>query len=319
MQPICEGFQKGQDRPCIHSIGNKFDFCVLPEMFRCSEFIRRNEPTLSYSTIKDSFCKRKLYYSYIAGIQLMIKPLPMRLGEIAGNILNLLHADYSVGNWQPKLDSLRDSEGNLPFQIVAMLGLFKGYEEKEFDTMKGVVQSYFRWSEEGYPHIHGYMDLRTHDTIGYEFKYSTKPDAYGEKFIVQDQLATYFLGNPMLERITMRVIRVPDLRLAKNETLEDYQQRIYQDFLNRPMHYIHDTSFWRSEFKYDEIREKYKMIADEIQRFIELGGIKYFYQSNGPNTCFGETTGTNVSNCEYLPICESGVVSSQLYKKREVR
>ena len=319
MQPICEGFQKAQDRPCIHSIEDKFDFCELPEMFRCSEFIRRNEPTLSYSTIRDSFCKRKLYWSYIAGIQLVIKPLPMKLGEIAGNILNFLHTEQEISGWYPDLDSLKDTDGNLPFQIMAMLGLFKGYKEKEFDTVKGITQSRFEWREEGYPHIIGYMDLKTYDKIGYEFKYSSKPDAYKEKFIVQDQVATYFLGNPTLERITVRAIQVPQLRLAKNESLEDYQDRVYQDFLNRPLHYINDTSFFRNEFNYDEIREKYKMIANEIQRFIELGGMKYFYQSNSPQTCFGEGTGTMVSNCPYLQICESGVVSDQLYRKRELR
>jgi len=324
MQPICEGFQKAQDRPCVHSIGDKFDFCELPEMFRCVEFIRRNEPTLSYSTIRDSFCKRKLYWSYIAGIQLMIKPLPMKLGEIAGEILNYLHNEKMKDRFPVKLepsitDSSKDSDGNLPFQIMSMLGLFKGYKEKEFDSVKGITQSRFEWREEGYPHIIGYMDLKTYDRIGYEFKYSSKPDAYKEKFIVQDQVATYFLGNPSLERITVRAIQVPQLRLAKNESLEDYQDRVYKDFLARPLHYINDTSFWRNEFNYDEIREKYKMIANEIQRFIELGGMKYFYQSNGPNTCFGETTGTAMSNCQYLPICESGVVSDQLYKKREIR
>jgi len=319
MNPICEGFQKGQNKPCIHSIGDKFDFCGLSEMFRCTEYIRRNEPALSYSTIRNSLCKRKLYWSYIAGIQLIIKPLPMKLGEIAGAILNFLHTEQEISGWYPDIDSLKDNDGNLPFQIMAILGVFKGYKEKEFDTVKGIVQSRFEWFEEGYPRIIGYMDLKTHDTIGYEFKYSSKPDAYKEKFIVQDQVATYFLGNPTLERITVRVIQVPQLRLAKNESLEDYRDRVYKDFLDRPMHYVNNTSFWRNEFNYDEIREKYKMIANEIQRYIELGGIKYFYQSNGPNTCFAETTGTAVSNCEYLQICESGVVSDQLYKKREVK
>jgi len=316
MQPICEGFQKAQDRPCIHSIENKFDFCELPEMFRCIEWIRRNEPTLSYSTIRDSFCKRKLYWSYIAGIQLVIKPLPMKLGEIAGQILNLLHNGETTLIETFNLDSLKDGDGNLPFQIMAMLGLFKGYKEREFNSIKGITQSRFEWREEGYPHIIGYMDLKTYDKIGYEFKYSSKPDAYKEKFIIQDQVATYFLGNPTLERITVRAIQVPQLKLAKNESLENYRDRVHQDFLTRPLHYINDTSFWRNEFNYDEIREKYKMIANEIQRFIEMGGLRFFYQSNGPNTCFGDTTGTMMSNCQYLQICESGVVSDQLYRKR---
>jgi hypothetical protein len=318
MQPICEGFRKGDNKPCVNSVGEKHSFCDLPETFRCTEYIRHNEPTLSYSTIKDSICKRKLYHSYIQGIQLIVKPLPMKLGEIASNFIDYLHSSKHVES--PNLDKLRDSEGNLPYQVMAMLGLFKGYKEKEFDTMKGITQSYFKWSEDGYPIIHGYMDLEIYDeSIGYEFKYSARPDAYKSKFIIQDQISTYFMGNPSLKRITMRVIQVPQLKLSKNESLIDYRDRVYRDFLARPMYYIHDTSFWRNEFDYDQLREKYKMIASEIQRYIEMGGMKYFYQSNGPQTCFGEGTGKGISVCEYLKICESGVVSDQLYKKREAR
>jgi hypothetical protein len=319
MKPICDGFLKGEGKPCAHSIGEKNDFCELPEAFRCTEWIRRYEPTLSYSTIRDSYCKRKLYLSYICGYQLIVKPLPMRLGEIAGDFLNYYH-DKDEKYPFPNLSKFEDEEGVLPVQLEAMTGLFRGYTTKEFDSMKGAVQPYFQWMEEGYPQIHGYMDLVIYDEkIGYEFKYSKRPEAYSTKFIVQDQIATYFLGFPHLERITLRAIQVPDLRLGKNETHEIYKERVYQDFMSRPLHYINDTNFWRSEFNKDELREKYKMIAQEILRFIELGRMKYFYQSNGPNTCFGETTGMAVNNCEYLDICTSGVVSEQLYKKREVR
>lgn len=325
MQPICDGFQKDSSKPCIHSIDSKGDFCDLPEMFRCIEWIRRNEPTLSYSTIRDSFCKRKLYYSYICGIELIVKPLPMRLGEIAGKYLDYLHNQIQSTpptNFPPSIVpyfiKLKDEDGNLPIQIEALIGLFQGYHEKEFDSTKGQTQAYFQWMEEGYPQIHGYIDL-VEETWGYEFKYSSRPEIYNSKFIVQDQIATYFLGDPSLERITLRAIQVPQLRLGKNETHENYRERVHQDFLSRPLYYIKDYNFWRSEFNYDELREKYKMIANEILGFIELGGKKYFYQSNSPNTCFGETTGTGISNCEYLDICNSGVVSDQIYKKREVR
>lgn len=319
MQPICEGFLKGEDKPCVHSVGEDNQFCDLPIVFRCTEFIRRLEPTLSYSTIRDSFCKRKLWLSYVAGYQLKIKPLPMRLGILASDFLNYYH-DREEKSSFPSLSQFENEEGVLPSQIAAMVGLFRGYTAKKFDTMKGTVQPYFKWREDGYPIIHGYGDLAIYEgKIGYEFKYTKRPDAYSTKFIVQDQIATQFLGMPSIERITLRAIHVPDLRLAKNESIEEYTQRVMQDFISRPLHYIHDISFWRSEFNYDELREKYKMISQEILRYIEMGGMKYFFQSNGPNTCFGDTTGMAVNNCEYLDVCTSGVVSEQIYKKREVK
>jgi len=319
MQSICEGFLKDDTKPCIHSIGKKNDFCDLPEMFRCTEFIRRNEPTLSYSTIKNSFCKRKLYLSYICGYELLVKPLPMKLGEVVGQFLDHFH-DAEKKKPFPNISQFENEEGELPIQIAGIVGLMRGYTTKEFDSMKGKTQSYFRWMEEGYPVIHGFMDLMIYDEkMGFEFKYTKKPETYSSKFIMQDQIGSYFLGNSKIERITVRTIQVPELRLAKNETIEDYTQRVTNDFISRPLHYIHNTSFWRSEFNYDEIRERYKMIANEILRYIEMGGMKYFYQSNSPQTCFGERTGTAVSNCEYLNICSSGVVSDQIYRKKEVK
>ena len=322
MKPICEGFLEDSNRPCAHSVENNHQFCELDSMSRCTEWIRRFEPQLSYSTIRNSFCKRKLWWSYICGIELIEKPLPMKLGEIAGWFLDQCHNVNA--DWNPsgpeKMNNLRNNEGELPIQIESMIGLFMGYHDKEFDSFKGKTQSYFKWREDGFPIVSGYLDLENHqEKIAYEFKYTTRPDAYSNKFIIQDQITTYFLGKPHLERITLRAIQVPQLRLAKNETHEDYRERVRQDFIARPLYYIHDTNYWRSEFNYDELREKYRMIAQEIQKCIEMGGQKYFYQSNGPSTCFGETTGMAVSNCEYLSICESGVVSEQLYKKREVK
>ena len=318
MLPICEGYLEDEGKPCAHSVGNDNQFCDLPEVFRCTEWLRRLEPTLSYSTIRNSYCKRKLWWSYICGIELIVKPLPMKLGEILGKILDEFHNEKDIGT--TPLDHLRDEEGNFPIQIEAILGLLKGYRDKEYDTLRGKTQSRFQWREEGYPQITGYLDLEIYqEKIAYEFKYTSKPEAYSSKFIVQDQIATYFLGKPNLECIILRAIQVPQLKLAKNESHEDYRERVRQDFIARPMHYIHDTGFWRNEFNYEELKEKYKMISQEIMELIEKGGQKYFYQSNGPSTCFGETTGYGVSNCEYLPICESGVVSEQIYKKREVK
>jgi hypothetical protein len=321
MEPICEGYLVAEGKPCAHSVGNDNQFCDLDCMFRCTEFIRRFEPSLSYSTIKNSYCKRKLWWSYICGIELIIKPLPMKLGEITGKILDDLHNNTapSFRMW-PELTELKNDEGELPIQVEAILGLLHGYHEKEFDTLKGKTQSHFQWREDGCPQVTGYLDLEVYDEkIAYEFKYTSKPDAYSNKFVIQDQLATYFLGKPNIERITLRAIQVPQLRLGKNESHEDYRERVRQDFIARPLHYIHDANYWRNEFNYIDLREKYRLISQEILKQIEMGGQKYFYQSNGPNTCFGETTGTAVGNCEYLNICESGVVSDQLYKKREVK
>jgi hypothetical protein len=124
---------------------------------------------------------------------------------------------------------------------------------------------------------------------------------------------------PDLQRITLRAIRVPELRQGRRETLRDYKDRVYHDFKSRPLYYVKDTSFWRNEFNYLEYKEKIKQVRDDIRRYIEFGGKEAFYQSNGPSTCFGDTTGKATSTCPFLEICESGLDGERLVLLYEQR
>jgi len=319
MEPICEGFRPGDGKPCVNSVDSKGDFCDLPSMFRCIEYIRRKEIRLSYSSCRDfTTCKRKFWWSYIAGIEPIDLPLPMMLGRILSDHLDLIHnkypsTDFPVYDWS---QHKKDDDGNMWPQFHALRGLIKGYIEK-YGEMKGDTQFHFDWVEDGYPRLHGFIDLKYLKTMDYEFKYTSRQEAY-TKFAVQDQLGTYFLGDKEAERITVRAILMPQLRQGKNESPLEYEERVYQDFLARPKFYVKDMNYWREEFNYFELKTKVQMIANDIIRYLELGGIEAFYQSNGPSTCYGDTTGKATSNCAYLDICVNGVVSEQIYRKRSI-
>lgn len=87
---ICEFYNPVEGRPCTSYI--KGGLCSLPQFYRCIEYIRRNEPTLSYSAVRDYVrCKRCYYYSNIMGIQAIEKSYPLKLGETASKILDNLH------------------------------------------------------------------------------------------------------------------------------------------------------------------------------------------------------------------------------------
>jgi len=279
--------------------------------------MRRKEMKLSYSSCKDfTMCKRKFWWSYIAGLELIEKPMPMLMGSIMSQHLDAIHSKDNppiAYDWTHHIIE----EAAMPIQLHGLRGLIKGYAEK-FGEMKGSTQVEFEWREDGFPRVHGYMDMTYHNTIGYEMKYTARQEAYS-KFAIQDQLATYFLGNGAIERITLRAILVPQLRQGRNEAPEDYEERVYQDFLHRPGYYVKDTNYWKEEFNYIELKIKLQMIAQDIYRYLEAGTIDAFYQSNGPNTCFGDTTGRATINCPYLSICVNGVVSEGMYQKRQRR
>lgn len=263
--------------------------------------------------MKDFTCPRRFYHSHYQGLEPIEKALPLDMGSCADGLLQLIHggegisAKTFIDYFEPLMD---DREELRPWQY-AMWGLFEGYVERGYGDMKGECQVPFTWFLDGYPRIKGYADLvLTHEYhIGYEFKYTSRVESYN-KFTVSQQLGCYFLGLPDLQRITLRAIAVPQLKQGKNESGADYRDRVKADFLARPGHYINDANYWRSEFDLEAVKERARRIAQSIHSFANEG-INGFYQVIGPETCF------TPSRCNYLSICESGVVSETIYKCRE--
>lgn len=97
------------------------------------------------------------------------------------------------------------------------------------------------------------------------------------------------------------------------EDSESYLNRIYQDIISRPSHYFlgfnrdnrtFGKKFWRSEFPLEEIKHDYHMITKDIKRATAENA---FYQNF--MACYGP------SQCNYLPICETSVVSELIYEQ----
>jgi len=194
-----------------------------------------------------------------------------------------------------------DSQPEIPQELSKIRAVSVYYASSHYAEEKGRTQAEFLWREPDYPAIHGFLDM-LNKTWAYEFKYSANPDWYGSKFAVSDQLACYFLGIPDLQRITLRAIQVPTLRTKKDETPEQYQQRIIEDMERQPQHYIVDRNYFRTEFVQDmvEVKEKARFMVREIANAIESlsgGGFFSFWQNKA--SCFRPRP------CMYLPLCET--------------
>lgn len=118
----------------------------------------------------------------------------------------------------------------------------------------------------------------------------------------------------VFERITLRAIRAPQLRLGKEETLASYHERVSIDVKRRPKYYVIDTNYYRNEFDLDAVKIRAKRVAEDIRRYLEWCDSKEsFFQTIGPSTCFMS------SPCPYISICESGVISPIIYSRREAK
>ncbi len=313
---ICEAHIPSLSTPCAHYMAG--GLCDHPTLFRCIEYQRRHEMSVSYSMMRDFCqCKRRYYWRYQQGMEVIEKAIPLRRGSIVSVIVDKLHSvtldSKAVSEFiEALLTPLKDDEGMLYPWLHAIWGVMQAYHDTGKDAEKGQTQKEFRYHEPDLPEIHGFMDFMPDvpNTVAYEFKYTEKPDAY-TKFTLQDQLTTYFLANPDLQRFTCRTITTPYLRMGKNESGATYRERVYDDATKRKDHYYIDRHYWRSEFDLDAHRAKIKCIVADINRYLDLGGgIEQFYQTIHPATCFMPQP------CDYLSICENGIVSDQIYRQK---
>lgn len=293
-------------------------FCNKDDVFRCIEYMKNNEMEISYSGLRNYVeCPRKYYLNTIKGLQMVKPPIRMLAGRVMSECLDVIHdvtptkTVLEVLNKYKDMYQDPDDTDKVVVELCKIEGFIRAYIEHPVSEEKGKTQYEFKWRYgEGYPVIHGYMDMaRCIDGkggYGMEAKYTSHDNWL--KFVVYGQISTYFLGTD-LERIFLRLLKVPALKPKKGEGIKDYTERVYDEVSGSIKGYVVDVNYWRSEFDLDMIREKYRVIANEIAGRLD-GGEQAFYQTENQDSHF---------RCEYLPICSSGVISDQLYIKREVK
>ena len=84
----CTYCRKGTSTPCLDYIpaGQKTQpgFCKRPDMFRCTEAMKRKLPAISYSSLTDFIaCRRRYYHRAVEGLQVKPQhlPEPIKLGK----------------------------------------------------------------------------------------------------------------------------------------------------------------------------------------------------------------------------------------------
>lgn len=322
LKPICAYWKEDiGGKPCSSYLQG--GYCLTPRLFRCIEYIRNNEPPLSYSSIVDyTACKKKYYFSTIMGLQIIDPGWPRLIGKLFSDACDKIHDrqfeghltdDLLLGHIKPYIPA----DDVTPDALLNLQGLILGYTELNKEGPFGHPQFEFRWNEDGYPKVHGYIDMPQYldggsPTIAYEIKTTQRPDSYS-KFIVQDQLATYFIGLPSLQRMVLRVVLRPMFRLGRKESNTDMINRVKNDIIKMPKKYITDISYWRSEFDLQETKKRARRISNEMLELIEYNDDWVFYPTSNRMTCI------TPSQCDYLSICQSGVISDTIFKKRSIK
>lgn len=330
---VCDDYSEIVGLPCSHYITG--GYCTLGNHFRCLEYILHNEPPLSYSAISEyTACHRKFYWNYLVGLESTEKSWALKLGSHASKILGWLH-----NNKIESLEAVRLYQDYIEEQIKAttdpedeerlyghvdiwkMKAIFDAYIKMDLIGMKGIPEYEFRWNEVEYPRVHGFVDLVeliTYDQhFGWEFKWTGNPDNYS-KFLMEDQIMAYFIGDDKINRMTTRCFVTPDSRPKRatkkqsGESMLDFYQRVYNDVLQTSFtKYFIDRTYWKTEYDLQAYKVKAKRVAMEIMRYVDDGGIDPFYQNK--KNCL------NPFRCDYLLVCENNIEKPwemECFKKR---
>jgi hypothetical protein len=154
-----------------------------------------------------------------------------------------------------------------------------------------------------------------------EVKLSSRPDFYQQRENLTYQLGTSFLANSAWKYADVQITRVPQLRTGKgkfsDESPDAYEDRCYSDILSRPAHYFigwdrktrtYGVRFYRSEFDLDQVFQTYVHVLNEIKDTCRRDA---WYPNN--LACHVPAP------CVYLPIKRSGIVSDEIFQRKEVR
>lgn len=276
---------------CTHLIDD--NMCTLSTQFRCVEKV----PILSYSGMNNFMTCPMLYkLSNIDGWQLKWERMSdaLKIGSWVDSKL--------TGSKCKSCDS--DNKSLWLMKAQAMLRGVKKLSPIDLDEYNCQVKMVVDLGEF---RLQGYIDF-VNKTLPFfmDLKCSTRVQYYSNKYWVEDQMGTYFMSDDKLEYMYMWIVKTPELRLGKLESLEDYRQRCYDDMENRTSFYFYKIKFLRKEFDIERLKRRYEWLTGQIKLCIDND---YWYQNK--TQCISKW------KCDMMNICESGGVSERLYERRD--
>ena len=316
---------------CIHFLQG--GFCKLPHHFRCEPYVAKYEFPLSHSLLQLYLrCRRAFWYHAIEGWERLPHTMPvrMRLGSMFAIATELLHGP-EPWTWERLEEALEPymeeyfpepSESDLQ-ELAKLRGLLRAYIDLGVpESLKGDTEVKFALMEEGVPMVYGTVDQLLWEgdrCLIVERKYTSNPSFYSQHFM-SDQLAVYFLAFPTADRCLVQLVQHPGHRPTKNESLDDFEERVRQAVLASPRQYlpgfrkedrVYGQYYYRSEFE-EEIdlkRRQLQMVSWEIRHGLKIGK-DWFYRNTEHCQSHPDFL------CPYLPIKETGVVSPELFRQR---
>ncbi len=206
-------------------------------------------------------------------------------------------------------------------------------------TVRAMLTGYFnrfgKWGEETIRELSFDIPIRNPKTgaVSRSFRLQGKIDAIttidGKPWIVEYKTASqinkgYFDRVSLDEQITLymyahrekfgvkpegviyRVLKKPTIRQTKKESMEQFCNRLEQDYVDRPDFYFFEQKYYRSE-------NDLKQFEKELWAFTQ----QYLYEKRNDINCKNASRCLDFGQCEYMPICLGEADLELDYVKKE--
>ena len=144
-----------------------------------------------------------------------------------------------------------------------------------------------------------------------EYKTASKLDAsYFDRLYVDTQITMYMAAAERLglapQGVIYRVLRKPQIRRGKTESVEQFLNRLESDIASRPEFYFIEKRLYRG---------KHDLAEFEGMLYQEAKTADVMYKQG---RCYKHSTACSVYGaCEYLPLCMGEAGAEALYETRE--
>ena len=355
----CDYYIQAEDAD-MNTIHGECGYCKQPKSFRCVADVCRIIP-LSHSSVSDFCTCHYLYYlKKILGIE--IRP-PFLSSALKAGVLWDATKQLHLGKKQSLRDIINTYEID-DYTVAKVKAIYSAYKYLEIEVDPGyelqtkidmtydiiLPPSQFvpsitignnhakevvnLWKEAKdqaeddrkwiFPlKITGFYD-RKYENYFAEDKLSSKTEYYTEVYPITNQVATYFLADPNLEKVIMEVVQFPQQKILKEtkkrvqeESPDQLYDRVYNEILSRPSNYFvgfnretkrYGKVFYKGEFPLAEVEDSYRQIVIEI--LSARWSNNFWKNRKSCNFMYGH-------KCEYLPICENQNVPEQMFSIRK--
>jgi len=273
-------------------------------------------------------CRKAFYYRNVLGLVSRIEKESRSIGSAVHKGLETGNVEEALALFDNIFPSDQEEANKLETNRAIVQAMLEGYFE--------LYGRCFPEAEERFPEIKFRIPIINPKTgaKSKSFVLAGKPDdlvktdqkwwlveyktagtvdkSYIDKLMLDTQITTYIYAmqkffNIKISGVIYRILRKPSIRQTKKETVNQFIDRLIQDYKDRPEFYFYEEKLHRSQEDLNEFESELWDITQDLLKCRKEG---LWYKNTSRCKDWGK--------CEYIPLCACQPDAMELFKVKEV-